>query len=165
MATIFIVMGVSGSGKSTVGKALANRLNCTFFDGDDFHPQENVDKMARGVPLTDTDREPWLSRLATLAADHLERDESAVVACSALKQAYREQLRVSEDVLFVYLQGNFDRIWERMTQRESHYMKANMLQSQFATLEPPTDDEAIVVSIDRSIEQIVDRVISARVSR
>ncbi len=161
MAKILIVMGVSGCGKSTIGQALATRLDCPFYDGDDFHPQANVDKMASGQPLDDTDRAPWLAALAQLASDHLARGQSAVIACSALKQTYRDQLRVNADVLFVYLEGSFDLIWQRMSERENHYMKAEMLQSQFATLEPPTADEALIVSIEQPVDAIVATIMDA----
>lgn len=161
MAQLFVVMGVSGSGKTTVGQALAARLACPFYDGDDFHPPANVAKMASGSPLNDADRAPWLARLAELLAEHGERGETAVLACSALKQRYRDQLRVSEQVQFVYLAGSFDLIWQRMSERTNHYMKADMLRSQFAALEPPTADEAIHIAIGQEIEAIVDQILQA----
>ncbi|MBE2200776.1 MAG: gluconokinase [Anaerolinea sp.] len=152
-------MGVSGCGKSTVGQALAARLGCPFYDGDDFHPPENVAKMASGVPLDDDDRAPWLARLAALLAEHGERGETAVLACSALKKAYRDQLRSGEQVQFIYLAGSFDLIWQRMSVRADHYMQPAMLQSQFATLEPPAPTEAVVVSVDQDIESIVAQIL------
>lgn len=155
MVQLFVVMGVSGSGKTTVGRALAARLECPFYDGDNFHPAENVAKMASGTPLNDADRAPWLARLAELLAKHEARGETAVLACSALKQTYREQLRVSPAVQFVYLAGSFDLIWQRMTERTEHYMKADMLRSQFATLEPPTSSDALCVAVDQNIDAIV----------
>jgi len=155
MVQLFVVMGVSGSGKTTVGQALAVRLDCPFYDGDNFHPAENVAKMASGTPLNDADRAPWLARLAALLAEHEARGETAVLACSALKQTYREQLRVSPAVQFIYLAGSFDLIWQRMTERTEHYMKADMLRSQFATLEPPTSNDALCVPVDQNIDAIV----------
>lgn len=154
-ARAFVIMGVSGCGKSTVGAALAAALDCPFFDGDDFHPPDNVAKMARGVPLDDADREPWLATLAALIADHLARGETAVLACSALKKRYREQLRVSDAVRFVYLAGDFDTIWARMQARSGHYMQPEMLHSQFADLEPPQSSEAVAITIDRPVEAVV----------
>jgi gluconokinase len=161
-AVAVVVMGVSGCGKSTVGKRLAKRLHCPFYDGDDFHPQENVAKMASGHPLDDADRAPWLDRLRDLIHDHLLRGESAVVACSALKRRYRDRLRAGNaDLRFVHLQGDFDLIWDRMRARPGHYMKANMLQSQFDALEAPDGDEALTVSIEEDADRIVDRIIEA----
>jgi gluconokinase len=161
-AVAVVVMGVSGCGKSTVGKRLAKRLHCPFYDGDDFHPPENVAKMASGHPLDDADRAPWLDRLRDLIHDHLLRGESAVVACSALKRRYRDRLRAGNaDLRFVHLQGDFDLIWDRMRARPGHYMKANMLQSQFDALEAPDGDEALTVSIEEDADRIVDRIIEA----
>jgi gluconokinase len=158
---VFVVMGVSGSGKSTVGRALVQRLDCPFYDGDDFHPEANVAKMSQGIPLDDDDREPWLARLADLIQAHLARGETAVIACSALKEKYRQQLRRAEsNVVFVYLKGSFDLIWGRMQQREGHFMKAEMLQSQFATLEEPDPAQAIVVDIDQDVPAIVEEIIA-----
>jgi gluconokinase len=155
-------MGVSGSGKTTVGKALALALGCPFYDGDDFHPPKNVAKMAHGIPLNDDDRYPWLARLHDMISRHLKRGEAAVFACSALKKRYRDHLRGgNKEVLFVYLQGDFETIWERMQAREGHYMKAEMLQSQFETLEAPGPNEAITINISGTVEQITDNVLAA----
>lgn len=155
-AKAFVVMGVSGSGKTTVGQALAARLGCPFYDGDDFHPPENIAKMASGTPLNDTDRAPWLARLQNLLHEHVMRGETAVLACSALKRRYREQLQANnQGVIFVYLQGDFDLIWARMQTRPHHYMKPAMLQSQFEALEPPAPDEAIIVHVGEEVAQIV----------
>lgn len=162
MHRVYIIMGVSGCGKSTVGQTLAEQLSLPFYDGDDFHPPENVAKMSQGIPLTDTDRLPWLARLHDLAAEHLARESGAVIACSALKKAYRDQLRGDlEGVQFVYLQGSFDLIWSRMSTRQNHYMKADMLQSQFDTLEAPLPDEALIFSVTDSPQAIVERIVSA----
>ncbi len=155
MSNVFVVMGVSGCGKTTVGQAMAKHFGCPFYDGDDFHPPENVAKMVSGVPLNDDDRAPWLARLHDLLAEHIGRGETAVLACSALKKKYRDQLQVNGRVQFVYLHGSFDLIWQRMQARKNHYMKAEMLQSQFDTLEPPSVDEALIIYIDRDIESIL----------
>ncbi|MCA9971378.1 MAG: gluconokinase [Anaerolineales bacterium] len=155
-------MGVSGCGKSTVGQALAARLGCPFYDGDAFHPPANVAKMAAGEPLTDADRAPWLDRLADLIAESLARGETAVVACSALKKAYRDHLRVSGRVQFVYLHGEFDLIWRRMQARQGHYMKADMLRSQFAALEAPAAAEAWRIGVDTAVDEIVDEILGRR---
>jgi gluconokinase len=155
-AAVFVVMGVSGSGKTTVGKALAQKLDCPFYDGDDFHPPENVAKMANGIPLNDADRRPWLARLHDLIAEHEARGETAVLACSALKKQYRDQLRMgNETTRFIFLHGSFDTIWQRMQTRPDHYMKADMLQSQFDALEAPDHNEALRVDITNSVAQIV----------
>lgn len=159
MTKVYIVMGVSGCGKSTVGEALAAALDCPFYDGDDFHSAENVAKMASGIPLDDDDRYPWLAALHDLLADHLTRNESAVLACSALKRKYRDQLREGNDgATFVYLQGDFDTIWQRMQARSGHYMQADMLHSQFAALEAPGSDEAIIVAIDQPVDVILSHI-------
>ena len=154
-------MGVAGCGKTTIGQALADYLNCPFYDGDDFHSPENVAKMASGKPLDDADRAPWLASLAELIRQHLDRGETAVLGCSALKKRYRDQLRVDDRVRFIYLDGEFDLIWQRMQGRQDHYMKPEMLHSQFESLELPGEDEAIVVPIDRSVDDIMALIIQA----
>jgi len=155
--TIFVIMGVSGCGKTTIGQALADQLNCPFYDGDDFHPPQNVAKMADGHPLTDEDRVPWLARLHKMMAEHVVRGETAVFACSALKKKYRDQLRTGLDgVAFIHLQGSFDLIWQRMHTRQGHYMKAPMLQSQFDALESPGPDEAITIPADEDVKTILE---------
>ncbi len=158
-AQFFVVMGVSGCGKTTVGEKLAAHLNCLFYDADDFHPPKNIAKMGRGVPLNDMDRAPWLAQLAALIQEHLENGETAVLACSALKKRYRDKLRVSRQVQFVFLEGSFDIIWQRMQARQNHYMKAEMLHSQFEALEPPDEDEAIAASIDQTVDDIVTQIL------
>jgi gluconokinase len=150
---IVVVMGVSGSGKTTIGKLLAQRLGCEFLDGDDFHPPANVAKMAAGIPLTDEDRWPWLEGLN----DKLRARKDAVLACSALKQAYRDILaRGLSHCVFVYLNGSLELIQGRLEHRKHHYMPASLLQSQFATLEPPRD--AIEVDIGASAPACVDAI-------
>lgn len=153
-----IVMGVSGSGKTTVGELVAERLGWKFYDADDFHPRANVEKMASGRPLNDNDRRPWLLRLQRLISEHINNDEPMVLACSALKQSYRHLLKEgNEATAVVYLKGSFDLIFERMNDREDHYMKADMLKSQFDALEEPTD--ALVVDIDQTPEAIAGQVV------
>jgi gluconokinase len=151
--TVFLIMGVSGSGKSTVGKLLAAELNVPFFDGDDYHLDKNVAKMATGNPLNDNDRKGWLQRLNTLVRENL--DTGAIVACSALKESYRSLLvdGVLEKIRFVYLKGSFEEIQDRMQKRKGHFMPATLLKSQFDTLEPP--QKAISVSIKQSPSSIV----------
>lgn len=154
---IVVVMGVSGCGKSTVGELLARRLGLPSYDADEFHPPENVRKMASGQPLTDDDRRPWLETLARAMAGW-EASGGAVLACSALKGSYREVLRgAGAEVRFVYLRGDRDTIAERMKHRRGHYMPLSLLDSQFAALEEPAD--AIVVDIDGAPEEIVERVV------
>ncbi|MFN2105247.1 MAG: gluconokinase [Candidatus Promineifilaceae bacterium] len=157
----YVVMGVSGCGKTTVGEALAAHLNCPFYDGDDFHSPENVAKMASGVPLNDADRAPWLASLADLIRDHLARGETAVLASSALRKSYRDQLRVDDRVRFIFLDGDFDLIWGRMQARQDHYMKAEMLRSQFDALERPDENVAIRIDIDQDVSDILQQVIEA----
>lgn len=157
-----IVMGVAGSGKSTVGRALATALHCRFFDGDDYHPPGNVALMAQGTPLTDVERGPWLDRLAALIADRLTQGETTVIACSALKRAYRNRLRVDpERVRFIYLHGSEPLLWERIAARSGHFMRPEMLRSQLETLEPPVD-EAIWVSIDQPVPAQVAAIVRSR---
>jgi gluconokinase len=152
-----IVMGVSGSGKTTVGTALAKELNWTFADADNYHPPANVQKMARGEALTDTDREPWLLRLRALIEQHLLEQQPLVLACSALKASYRQTLTANlEGVKVVFLNGSREVIRDRMKSRE-HFMPASLLESQLNTLEPP--ENAIVVNIALSIEGMVDEVV------
>jgi gluconokinase len=153
---IVVVMGVSGSGKSTVGEALARSLGWRFLDADDFHPQANVDKMARGVPLTDGDRWPWLDRIADALAAILAHGDHAVLACSALKASYRERLARAGDVRFVHLAGDFDTIAARIAGRRHRYMPPELLQSQFDTLEPPAGGVEVDVrlTVDAQVSAI-----------
>ena len=153
---IYIVMGVSGCGKSTVGKLLAAELTIPFFDGDDYHPEANIRKMANGVPLNDKDRKGWLQKLNELAMDH--KHEGAVIACSALKEKYRSQLKqgLKDQMVFVYLQGTFDQIHTRLKARKDHYMPVQLLKSQFDALEVPKN--AIQISIQKSPERIVQQI-------
>jgi gluconokinase len=153
-------MGVSGSGKTTVGRTLAARLGWRFADSDAFHPAANVAKMTRGVPLTDEDRWPWLDAIAAWIASTRESGECGVVACSALKRAYRDRIAAGrDDVRFVYLRGGYDTIAARMHARTGHYMPPSLLQSQFDALEEPAPGEAVVAGIDLPPDAIVAKVI------
>jgi len=135
---VIIIMGVSGSGKTTIGQLLARELSWQFYDGDDFHPQANIDKMHQGIALTDEDRAPWLAALHTLIQECLRADTPAVIACSALKQSYRERLQAEPTkVHFVYLKGDYELIQQRLRARSGHFMNADLLRSQFAALEEP----------------------------
>ena len=157
-ARFFVVMGVSGCGKTSVGKALAKRLGWDFYDADDFHPPSNVAKMANGIPLDDSDRAPWLAALHDLISASVKGDQPGVLACSALKKRYRQQLSDGNDGLqIVYLKGSYDLIWSRMEKRTDHYMKPHMLRSQFEALEEPAD--ALTVDISMSVEDIVQAII------
>ena len=148
-----IVMGVSGCGKSTIGAKLAEELGWAFFDADDFHPAENREKMAQGIPLTDADRAGWLAALQHLLSTQIEKKSPCVLACSALKQRYRDTLAVNETVRFVYLRGSFDQIETRMKRRKDHYMPVELLKSQFEALEEPQD--AVIVDISHTPEEII----------
>ena len=156
MAQAIILMGVSGSGKTTIGELLGQALGWPFYDADNFHPPANVERMRQGVALTDEDREPWLAALARLIEEALDANRSLVLACSALKAAYRERLtpRVAADeVRFVYLRVPADVAAARLNQRRGHYMPASLVPSQFATLEEPAD--ATVINATQSPEAIV----------
>jgi gluconokinase len=155
-------MGVSGSGKTTIARALAQRLRWSFAEGDEFHPASNVAKMRAGVALTDEDRWPWLDAIAAWIRETRARGESCVVACSALKRAYRERIAAGrDDACFVFLQGDPDTIAGRLERRTGHYMPLSLLQSQFATLEVPAEDEwHIVVPVDDDPADMVGRILS-----
>lgn len=154
---VVLVMGVSGSGKTTIGKNLAARMKCEFADADDFHPQANVEKMRAGVPLDDADRLPWLDALGQLIVAHLTGGRDLVLACSALKHAYRKRLMTDDrQVKLVYLKGDYELIARRLAARENHYMNPRLLESQFATLEEPTD--AITVNIAAKPEEITTQI-------
>jgi gluconokinase len=156
-----IVMGVSGSGKSTIGEALAERLRWTFEDGDRFHPPGNVAKMSAGHPLTDADRRPWLQAIADEIDRLCKAGERAVIACSALKRAYRDILvHGRDDVRIVFLDGTPDLIASRLAARKGHFMPPGLLASQFRTLEPPAGNEnPVTVSIDAPVETVVDAIV------
>ena len=156
---IVVLMGVSGSGKTSVGQALASRTGWPLADADDFHSAENIEKMRSGIALEDADRWPWLDRMNAMLTDKNARGESVLLACSALKQKYRDRLaQGGVPIHWVYLKGSFDLIRQRMLARKNHYMKAGLLESQFATLEEPTD--AIVADIDAEPAAIADVILS-----
>ena len=163
---VVVVMGVAGSGKTTVGNLLASRNGGNFYDADDFHPPANIAKMASGMPLDDDDRAPWLARLREEVIDITPPGTLAVLACSALKKAYREQLGVGKmGVALVFLDGSADTLAARLEARPGHFMKAGMLTSQLATLEKPDEDEGVTVSIDQPMEEVVgeiERLLGAR---
>ena len=153
---VILLMGVTGSGKTTIGLALAGSLQWQFVDADDFHSPANVAKMRAGIPLDDADRVPWLATFDDAIAGWLEAQTSVVLACSALKQSYREQLLVSPDVKLVYLRGGHELIAERISQRHGHYMDPSLLPSQFAALEEPQD--AVVVDVEADVPEIVAQI-------
>jgi gluconokinase len=155
---VIIIMGVAGSGKTTVGKALANNLNWDFFDGDDFHSAENIAKMEKGVPLSDDDRSPWLAALHELIVSCMLEQRPCVLACSALKKHYRQALVSGiKGVEFIYLKGSYELIRSRLMRRHNHYMKPEMLKSQFDSLEEPTD--GFIVDGSMTFEEIVTKII------
>jgi len=159
---LFVVMGITGSGKSTVGAQLAKALGVDFVEGDDYHPPENVRRMAAGIPLTDQDRADWLRALATRLREASESGRGLVVTCSALKRSYRDVLRAAApEVQFVYLQGSRALIAGRVAERRGHFMPASLLDSQLATLEEPDSDErAWACDINDSPRQIVDDIVA-----
>jgi gluconokinase len=155
-----VVMGVSGAGKSTVGKLIAARLDCPFRDADSFHPPANIEKMSRGAPLTDEDRWPWLHAIADWIGEHRAAGTTCVATCSALKRRYRDLItaRQRADVRLIYLTGDFDLIAARLAARKGHFMPPALLRSQFDALEEPRADErAITLSIDATPEEIAAR--------
>ena len=168
-ARVLVVMGVSGSGKSTVAAMVAEQVGWEFAEGDAMHPQANVDKMHAGTPLTDEDRWPWLDVVAGWISGHLDAGTNGVVTCSALKRSYRDVLR-APGVVFVHVAGDGALIEERMAQRSGHFMPTSLLQSQLATLEPPQPDEAhVTIAADRTPEEesaeVVERLGLVRIPR
>jgi gluconokinase len=156
---IVILFGVSGTGKTTVGKLLARKRGWRFMEADDFHPAANIEKMRSGHPLTDEDRWPWLERLRREIERSLTAGENAVLACSALKRAYRDRLRVSDEVKFVLLRGDYALVEKQLRSRHGHFMNAGLLQSQFDDLEEPQPDEhAITVELGRTPEELVKEI-------
>ncbi len=159
-----IVMSVSGSGKTTVGEAVARQIHAKFIDGDDLHPRANIQKMGSGHPLNDEDREPWLERLSDAAYSLHHKNETGIIVCSALKRRYRDRLREgNQGMVFLYLKGSFDVIMERLKARSGHFMPTDLLKSQFDTLEEPNSDEpdVICVDIDADIDEVVRRCVQA----
>ena len=153
---VILLMGVTGSGKTTIGRTLAESLQWQFADADDFHSPANVAKMRAGIPLDDADRAPWLVSLHDAITGWLEAQANVVLACSALKQSYREQLLVSPEVKLVYLRGSRDLISQRLFHRRGHYMDPALLTSQFAVLEEPR--KAVIVEVDADVPEIVAQI-------
>jgi gluconokinase len=156
---VLIICGVSAAGKTTIGELLAQELDWPFYEGDDFHPPANINKMRQGIPLTDDDRAPWLASLRELIERCVDEGKNAVLTCSALKKKYRDQLRVNPQVRFVYLRGDYDVIADQLQKRRGHFMDPELLQSQFADLEEPLPaEDAIVIELGRSPREIVDEI-------
>lgn len=150
---IVVIMGVTGSGKTTVGTLLAQQLGWEFADADDYHSAANKEKMHEGIALDDADRAPWLASLRQAIQQWIAKNENFVLACSALKNSYRAELSVGSDVRFVYLKGSFELIRQRLQQRHGHFASDSILAGQFADLEEP--DDAVIVEIDQPVEAIV----------
>ena len=156
---VVIIWGVSGAGKTKIGELLAQELHWKFYDADDFHPQVNIDKMERGEPLTDEDRQPWLQSLREAITRSLAANENAVLACSALKRKYRELLRVNADVKFVFLHGSRARIDDQLKQRRGHFMNPALLDSQFADLEEPeSSEDMLTIELKGEPDELVEQI-------
>ena len=156
---VIIIFGVSGAGKTTIGKLLARDLRWRFIEADDFHPAANIEKMRSGHPLTDNDRWPWLEQLRQQIERSLSARENAVLACSALKRAYRDRLHVSDEIKFVFLRGDYALVQKQLRTRHAHFMNAALLQSQFDDLEEPEPDENVLtIELGRTPEEIVERI-------
>ena len=156
---VLIIFGISGAGKTTIGKLLARKLGWTFYEGDDFHPATNIEKMRSGIPLTDKDRGPWLTRLRELIEKTLASGENAVLACSALKKKYRDRLRAGDQIRFVFLHGDREQISKQLRQRRGHFMDPDLLESQFADLEEPKPEEqATIIELGRSPAALVHEI-------
>ncbi len=153
---VIVMMGVTGSGKTTIGRQLSTELGWKYYDADDFHPPFNVEKMSAGIPLDDADRIPWLETLRELVRNCLARGENAVLACSALKASYRQYLLMNENVRLVHLQGDYELIQGRLRSRRGHFMNPALLDSQFATLEETEPN--VQVDISLSPDEIVKRI-------
>lgn len=156
---IVIVFGVSGAGKTTIGKLLAEELGWRFFEADDFHPRANIEKMHSGRPLTDEDRWPWLDSLRDQITRSIAAYENAVFACSALRRAYRERLRVSDGVRFVFLHGDYALIEKQLRSRHGHFMNPDLLESQFAALEEPgPEEDVLIIELGRTPKELVKEI-------
>ena len=155
---VILLMGTTGAGKTTIGKLLAARLNWTFLDADDFHPPANIEKMHNGIPLTDADRWPWLKNIHTELQRLANAGKSAVLACSALKQSYRDLLSAALDLRVVYLRGSYDVMRQHIESRHGHFAGESILAGQFADLEEPHD--ALILDVSHSAAQLVGEVIS-----
>ncbi|BBA79685.1 carbohydrate kinase [cyanobacterium endosymbiont of Rhopalodia gibberula] len=152
-------MGVSGSGKTTIGKQLSYHLEYHFYDADDFHTPENIQKMSKGISLNDKDRQPWLLSLSYLINNLQEHKKNAIIACSSLKKSYRQLLQGNhQDLVWIYLKGSFEQIMERLDKRKEHFMKSQMLKSQFKDLEEP--ENAIILDISSTTEKIIKQILS-----
>jgi gluconokinase len=158
MVTIVVVMGVAGSGKTTVGTMLAEAMHCAYLEGDALHSPTNVETMSRGIPLTDADRAPWLAAIHARLLDSFRQGKSLVVGCSALKRSYRTVLADGIPITWVYLKGSAALIRSRLQHRSGHYMKADMLASQFEALEEPSD--ALIVDVSQSPAVIVEQILT-----
>lgn len=160
-ARVLIVTGVAGSGKTEVGARLAVRLGGRFFDADQFHPPENIARMSAGYPLTDAERWPWLANMRRQVIERVPPGETWVLACSGLKKSYRQFLKRPDEshVRLIFLDGDYELIFARMKIRQDHFMRESMLRSQFEALEPPSSDEALIVSIDCTPDEIVDEIV------
>ena len=156
---VIIIFGVSGAGKTTIGKLLARDLRWRFIEADDFHPAANIEKMRSGHPLTDNDRWPWVEQLRQQIERSLCARENAVLACSALKRAYRDRLHVSDEIKFVFLRGDYALVQKQLRSRHGHFMNAALLQSQFDDLEEPESDENVLtIELGRTPEEIVETI-------
>jgi gluconokinase len=156
---VVVIMGVTGSGKTTIGNQLAAKLEWRYYDADDFHPPANIEKMSNGIPLDDSDRRTWLETLRTLIREAVRRNENCVLACSALKQRYRDYLLIDEQVKLIYLKGDYDLIQTRLHQRQGHYMAPELLASQFDILEEPECDAHVEIASkpDEIVREIIER--------
>jgi gluconokinase len=156
---IIIIFGVSGAGKTTIGKLLATDIGWQFLEGDDFHPASNIEKMRSGRALTDDDRWPWLESLRKQIEQLLFSEENAVLACSALKHVYRDRLRVSDQIKFVFLRGDYALVEKQLRSRHGHFMDPALLRSQFDGLEEPRKDEKVItVKLGRTLQEIVKEI-------
>lgn len=159
IAMVVILFGVSGAGKTTIGKLLAWELNWKFYEADDFHSPANIDKMRHGVALTDEDRQSWLTSIRKQIEQSVAAKENAVLACSALKKKYRDYLRVNDQVRFIYLRGDYPRIAKQLQKRRGHFMNPALLRSQFEDLEEPGHVEnAIVIDLGRTPSEMVEEI-------
>ncbi|MGA9865072.1 MAG: gluconokinase [Acetobacteraceae bacterium] len=167
MALVVVMMGVSGSGKTTIAQGVAKRLGWDVLEGDSYHPPTNIEKMSHGIALDDSDRWPWLHAIAEAIDAELAAGRSSIVACSALKRSYRDIIiGPRQDVVLVYLKGSHALLYDRIKHRTGHFMPASLLESQFQALEEPGEDEKpIVVSVDGTPEEIVDAVLVAMQAR
>jgi gluconokinase len=151
---IVVLFGVAGSGKTTIGHLLAEELGWNFYDADEFHPASNLEKMGQGIALTDADRWPWLETLRELLKEPIARKENLILACSALKEEYRDYLQISDEIKWIFLKGEYGLVADRFEQRRGHFMNSDLLRSQFETLEEPKRD-ALVVDVDATPERIL----------